>query len=307
MKTLVICGPTASGKTELAVRLAKKTGGEVISADCMLVYRGLDIGTAKPAESEKEGVPHHMIDIADPCDSYSVSEYTETAGTILKGLLEKGRQPVVCGGTGFYITSLLFPRQNGNTAADPALRGELYRFAEENGNHRLWERLKEADPESAGKLHENDIRRVVRALEIVYTTGRKKSEQNDGRTPVFDYAAFAFDYPREVLYDRINRRTDAMLKAGLIEETDRLLRGGVPENAQCMQGIGYKETCLYLKNEIDYGTLRDIIAKNTRNYAKRQITFFHHQVPGIVWLDPERAAENERIILESVCGTSESL
>lgn len=304
MKTLLICGPTASGKTDLAVRIAKKTGGEVISADCMLVYRGLDIGTAKPSEKERGGVPHHMIDIADPADSYSVWEYTEGAEKIRRDLAGKGKVPVVCGGTGFYITSLLFPRKNGYTAANPALRSELKRYAEEHGNRALWEKLREADPESAAKLHENDVRRVVRALEIIYTTGRKKSEQNDAPEPLFDYCAFALDYPRETLYERISRRTDAMLREGLVEETENLLKSGVPENAQCMQGIGYKETCLFLKNEIDYGTLRDIIIKNTRNYAKRQITFFRHQVPGLVWLDPEQTEENERIILESVCATS---
>ena len=289
-KVLAVCGPTASGKTSFAVEAARRLGSEVICADCMTVYRGLDIGSAKPAADEMCGVPHHMLDVADPSCNYSVSDYEEQARPICERLLAEGRVPVVCGGTGFYIRALLFSRSLGEVGADQSLRAKLQTFAAEHGNEALHARLALVDAESARVLHPNDVRRVIRALEIFALTGKKKSEQNDEERPRYPYLAVAFDYPRAELYDRIDRRVDQMLESGLVEEVRALLACGVPENAQCMQGIGYKEVVEYLKNRISHSTMREIIQKNSRNYAKRQITFFK-KLPDLIWLDPHADAE----------------
>ena len=283
-KLLAVCGPTASGKTAFAVKLAKRLGGEVVSADCMLVYRGLDIGTAKPSEEEKEGVPHHMIDVALPTGKYSVADYEQGALAVCEKLWKEEIPPIVCGGTGFYIQSLLFTRGNGGAPADENLRREYEQLEREKGRLYLHSLLEKVDPQSAEKLHPNDVKRVIRALEIFRLTGRKKSEQEDGFVPRFPYIAVAPEFPREELYRRIDARVDVMLEAGLVEEVRSLLDSGVTPESQSMQGIGYKEVVQYLNNEISYSTMCDIIKQNTRNYAKRQITFFK-KLPGLLWLD----------------------
>ena len=295
----VVCGPTASGKTGFSVALAKRLGGEVISADCMLVYRGLDIGTAKPTAEEMCGVPHHMIDIVSPTEKFSVSDYVAEALPICQKLLREGKLPVLCGGTGFYIRALLFERSNGGVGADEEVRSRYTSIAKEKGNEALHALLAEVDPESAAALHPNDVKRVVRALEIHALTGRKKSAQRDGEQPRFPYIAVAFDYPREELYARINKRVEEMLAAGLVYEVGGLLARGVAADCQCMQGIGYKEVVQYLKNEISYSTMCDMIKQNTRRYAKRQITYFK-SFPGIVWLDPHAEDENLELVLRYV-------
>ena len=284
-KLLVVCGPTASGKTELAVRTAQRLRSEVISADCMLVYRGFDIGTAKPTREEMCGVPHHMIDIADARETFSASDYERAARPVCERLSAENKHPVICGGTGFYIQSLLFSRSLGNVGSSEALRQKYERIAREEGKDALFELLRKIDPQSAEKLHKNDVKRVVRALEIFALTGKKKSEQADGFVARYPYVAVVFDYPRSELYARIDRRVDVMLENGLVEEVQKLLAEGVGEDAQSMQGIGYKEVVHYLKNDISYSTMRDIIKQNSRNYAKRQITFFK-KFPKLVWLDP---------------------
>lgn len=283
-KLLAVCGPTASGKTAFAVKLAKRLGGEVVSADCMLVYRGLDIGTAKPSEEEKEGGPHHMIDVAPPTGKYSVADYEQGALAVCEKLWKEEIPPIVCGGTGFYIQSLLFTRGNGGAPADENLRREYEQIEREKGRLYLHSLLEKVDPQSAEKLHPNDVKRVIRALEIFRLTGRKKSEQEDGFVPRFPYIAVAPEFPREELYRRIDARVDVMLEAGLVEEVRSLLDSGVTPEGQSIQGIGYKEVVQYLNNEISYSTMCDIIKQNTRNYAKRQITFFK-KLPGLLWLD----------------------
>lgn len=285
-KVLVVCGATASGKTGFAVEMAKALGGEVISADSMLIYRGMDIGTAKPTAEEMQGVPHHMIDVALPTQNFSVSDYESAALPVCEKILQEGKVPVVCGGTGFYIQSLLFTRGNGNVGANAALRAKYEEMAREEGNGVLFSLLEKVDPESAQKLHPNDVKRVIRALEIYDLTGKKKSEQDDGFVGRFPYVAVAFDFPREELYARIDRRVDSMLAEGLVDEVRNLYACGIDENCQSMQGIGYKEVLYFLKNKITYSTMCDIIKQNTRNYAKRQITFFK-KFPGIHWLDPK--------------------
>lgn len=293
-KILVIGGATATGKTAFAVEMAKRLNGEVVSADCMLVYRGMDIGTAKPTEEEKRGVPHHMIDVVSPAEPFSVSDYERMALPICEDILVRGKVPVVCGGTGFYMQSLLFSRSNGGAGADPALRARYEKLAAEEGNEALFARLAAIDPESAAVLHPNDVKRVIRALEIFELTGRKKSEQRDGMTPRFPYLAVCFDYPRAALYRRIERRVDEMLAQGLVEEVRSLLAAGVPETAQSMQGIGYKEVLEFLKNACLHSTMSDIIKQNTRRYAKRQITYFK-KFPAMRPLDASDAGNADRV------------
>ena len=292
MRVLVICGPTASGKTSLAVECARALDTEIISADSMLVYKGLDIGTAKPSASERKGVVHHLIDVAEPTDSFSVSDYERLALPVVQSLLSRGKTPVICGGTGFYINSVLYKSQFGKTGANPELRKKYETYLEENGKERLHALLKECDPESASRLHPNDTKRVVRALEIFETTGRKKSDQHDLPVPRFDFVCVSVGYPREELYERINRRVDGMLNAGLAEEVRSLLERGIPLSAQCMQGIGYKEMAEGMRQGWPMTEIAELIKKNTRNYAKRQITFFRRMNNHTV-LSPERATAEE--------------
>ncbi len=295
-KLLVICGATASGKTALAVECAKRLGGEVVSCDALLVYRGLNIGTAKPTKEERAGIPHHLIDVADPTDPFTVHDYERLALVAIEDISARGKVPVICGGTGFYLNAVLFRSGFGNAAADEGIRAKYQAIAEEKGKNYLHGLLRERDPESAAILHPNDVKRVVRALEIFELTGRKKSEQRDEKIARFAYEAFALDFPRGELYARIDRRVEEMFEAGLVGEVEGLLAAGVPEDAQCMQGIGYKEVIEGLKNGYLHSTMRDIIQKNTRNYAKRQLTFFK-KLPNLHWLDPSGAAIEEVIEL----------
>ena len=292
-KLLVICGATASGKTSLAVECAKRLNGEVISCDALLVYRGLNIGTAKPTGEEMGGIEHHLIDVADPTDGFPVHDFERLALDAVADISARGKVPVLCGGTGFYLNAVLFQSGFGNAAADEGVRAKYNAIAAEKGKEYLHGLLQEVDAESAAVLHPNDVKRVVRALEIYELTGKKKSDQQDGRVPRFPYEAFAFDYPREVLYERIDRRAAQMFEEGLVEEVRGLL-ASVPENAQCMQAIGYKEVVEGLKNGDNQSTMCDIVQKNTRNYAKRQLTFFK-KLPNLHWLTPLDAAVEEVI------------
>ncbi len=298
-KIAVICGATATGKTGLAVDLALKLNTEIISADSQLIYKGLNIGTAKPTESEMRNVKHHMIDVIEPDENFSVGDYEERAAPILTNLLDRGKVPVICGGTGFYINSLLFDLGYGNTAADESIREKYAEFLDKNGKDALFDKLKEVDPETAEKLHPNDVKRVVRALEIYEVSGKKKSQQCDKMISKFDYIAVAIDYPREELYERINKRVNEMFDLGLIEEVNGLLARGIDKNCQSMQAIGYKEVLEGLKNKDNHSTMRDTIKKNTRHYAKRQITFFK-KFSNIVWMKPENATADR--ILELING-----
>lgn len=291
-KVLVICGATASGKTGLAVDCALKFNTEIISADSQLIYKGLNIGTAKPTAEEMRGVKHHLIDVVDPTDTFSVSDYAEKALPVLEKLLSKGKIPIICGGTGFYINSLLFEFGYGNTAANERVREKYTEFLEKYGKDALFDKLREVDTETAEVLHPNDTKRVIRALEIFEVSGKKKSEQNDKLIPKYDFVAVAADYPREELYARINARVDEMFKLGLIEEVETLLNRGIDENCQCMQAIGYKEVVLGLKNGDLRSTMSDTIKQNTRHYAKRQLTFFK-KTPNLIWLEPKNATADK--------------
>lgn len=287
-KLLVICGATATGKTRLAVECAKVLSTQVISADSQLVYRGLNIGTAKPTEKEMDGVIHHLIDVASPKENFSVSDYRSRALPIVERLLSEEKTPIICGGTGFYINSLLYDFGYGNAAADEEIRRYYEKFLQEQGKEALFGKLKEVDPATAEKLHINDVKRVIRALEIYEVSGKRKSDQGDLCISRYPYVAVALNYPRDELYKRIERRVDVMFEEGLVDEVKRLLSEGVNENDLCMQAIGYKEVLQCLKNGYNESTMREIIKKNTRHYAKRQITFFK-KLDGIIWLKPQEA------------------
>ena len=284
-KVLIICGPTASGKTSLAVECAKLLDSEIISADSMNIYSGLDIGTAKPTEKEKKGVRHHLIDVVSPFEEFSVSDYKKMAEESLSQIFDNGKIPVVCGGTGFYINSILYDLSYGNSSSNIIAREKYKKLAETNGNEYVYSILKEKDPLSAEKLHYNDIKRVIRALEI-FESGIKKSDIKDEMIAKYDYSAYAIDFPREELYDRINRRVDLMIEDGLVEEVVKLKEQGVGISHQCLQGIGYKEIFSYLNNEIALDEAIKLIKLNTRHYAKRQITFFK-RLNGLKLLKPE--------------------
>lgn len=275
---IVICGATATSKTKLAVALAKKLDTEVISADCMLIYKGLDIGTAKPTQEETSGVTHHMIDVAEPTQNFSVSDYKNAALPIVERLEREGKTPIVCGGTGFYIDALLYESAMGGVGANLEVRKKYDALLKENGLEKgaeiLHELLRKVDEKSAEVLHKNDVKRVVRALEIYETTGKRKSEQNDEKIPRRPFKAFCVDYPRETLYERIDARADKMFDEGLTDEVNALLVSGVPRDAQCMQGIGYKEVEESLLDGVPLNEAKENVKRHTRNYAKRQITYF---------------------------------
>jgi tRNA dimethylallyltransferase len=273
-KILIICGPTASGKTALSVECAKLLNSEIISADSLLIYKNLNIGTAKPTDEEKRGVQHHLIDVVAADKNFSVSDYENLAIPIIDNLLLNGKTPIVCGGTGFYVDSILYKRQFGNIGSDNNIRMKYEKLLLEYDNQYLYNILQEKDFETAKLLHPNDIKRIIRALEIYEITGKKKSEQKDELMPRYNYLAVMIDYDRETLYNRINKRVDIMLSNGLIDEVEKLVDSGITIKNQSMQGIGYKEVLEYLKNDINYSTMSDIIKKNSRNFAKRQITYF---------------------------------
>ena len=272
-KILIICGPTASGKTGLAVECAKLLNSEVVSADSMYIYKDLHVGTAKPTEQEKQGIAHHLIDVIKPNQTFSVSEYKMASTPIINSLISKGKIPVVCGGTGFYINSILYDFSYGNSCANLEVRKMYNALAKEKGNEYVYNILKEKDFKSAEKLHYNDIKRVIRALEI-FESGQKKSDIIDKMVAKYNYSAYSIDFPREELYSRINSRVDQMINNGLVEEVDGLIKQGITLENQCMQAIGYKEIYSYLNNQITLSEAVELIKLNTRHYAKRQITFF---------------------------------
>ena len=276
-KIAVITGPTASGKTALGVALCEKLGGEVVSADSMQIYRRMDIGTAKPAPDETRGVPHHMIDVAEPAENWSVARYVDEAAQCVEDILARGKLPVVVGGTGLYIDSLLSGRSFAGGAVNEALRQELNERYDEIGGRGLLGELRKVDPERAEKLHVGDKKRIVRALEVFILTGKTIS-QHDAETkalpPRYDAAKLALDFEdRQDLYDRIDRRVEIMFARGLMDEVRALLDAGVPENCTAMQAIGYKEALDALRGKCSEAEAMAKIQQESRRYAKRQLTW----------------------------------
>ena len=267
---LVIGGATGTGKSDIAIACAKKLNGEVISADSMQIYRGLNIGTAKIRKEETEGIPHHMIDVVDPKDGFTAAEYKDRVNELIVDIVDRGKPPIICGGTGLYINAVLY-NLSFSGEFDPALREKLLAECAERGKEYMYEKLASLDPEAANRLHVNDEKRVIRAIEKALTGGQK---ENDFFETKYPYRMFVTDLPREKMYERINMRVDKMMEAGLKREVTDLVRQGIGFDKQCMQAIAYKEWAPYLAGEMTEDEVVALIKKNTRNYAKRQVTWF---------------------------------
>ncbi len=279
IKIAAIVGPTGSGKTALSIALAKRFDGEIISCDSMQIYRGLDIGTAKPDSTEMDGVPHHMIDICDPKEKFSCTDYAETAEGIISDIASRGKLPIFCGGTGLYLDSVLRGARDDGADSDPVYRKELQRFADLNGAEALHARLKDIDPISAEAIHPNNIRRVIRALEVYHSSGIRKSELDRlsrEKESKYDALVIGLAYDdRDVLYDRIDKRVDIMLENGLLKEAEELYsKGLLTPDTTAGQAIGYKELIPYFDGKISLTEATDKLKADTRHYAKRQMTWF---------------------------------
>lgn len=276
-KVVAVAGPTASGKSALAMELAKRFDGEIVCCDSMQIYRDMNIGTAKPTAEERAEVRHHMVDFLDPDTKYSCADYTSDAKLCIDDVLSRGKLPVICGGTGLYLDSLLYERPYSESCDSGKLREELENEAKEKGSHFLWEKLRAVDPGSAAQIHENNMRRVARALEIYMLTGRKKSELDSlPRLPVYDSLTLILHTSdRTVQNKRIETRVDRMIEDGLTEETRALMQKGVFDcNGTAAQAIGYKEMLGYLRSEDTLSEAREKLIIATRQYAKRQDTWF---------------------------------
>ncbi len=283
---IVIAGPTAVGKSEIAAGLARAVHGEVISADSMQVYRGMDIGSAKVTKEEMLGVPHHLIDTADPTEAYDAARYAEEAKAAIREISGRGRLPILCGGTGFYIQAVVRDIDFSQEGARPQLREELWAFAQQNGDEALHARLLAVDPEAAAAIHPHNRKRVIRAIEYFEETGEKISVHNareKARPTPYDLLFFYLDDGRENLYRRIDRRVDRMIEAGLVEEVQKLKDSGLTRRNSSMQGLGYKEILAYLDGEYDLAEAVRILKRDTRHFAKRQETWFN-RIPGTVRL-----------------------
>ena len=275
-KILCVVGPTASGKTDYAVELALKCGGEVVSCDSMQIYKHMDIGTAKPTADEMKGVKHHMIDIIEPNESFSVARFSEMARECIDDILLRGKMPVLCGGTGLYFDSTINNINFIQMDTDEEYRKYLESAAKEFGNEYVYKILKRVDEESAESIHPNNLKRVIRALEIYKTTGKKKSELDKEQLsePLYEPEITGLMRDREVLYDRINTRVDIMMEKGLVEEVSELIKMGIDTEATSMQAIGYKEIIEYLDGKTSLSDAVDKIKRESRRYAKRQLTWF---------------------------------
>ena len=276
---VILTGPTAVGKTALSIKLAKEINGEMISADSMQVYKYMDIGTAKIMPSEMEGITHHLIDVLDPKEDFNVFTFQTMAKQALEEIYAKGKVPIIVGGTGFYIQSLLYDIAFENTEVS-AYRAELTAEYEQYGAHALHERLKEIDPISYVEIHENNVKRVIRALEFYHDTGypisQHNQEQREKDSP-YNFEYFVLNDDRSVLYDRIEQRIDIMLQQGLVEEVQKLLDYGCTSDMVSMQGLGYKEIVSYLKGECSLEEAIYILKRDTRHFAKRQLTWFRRE------------------------------
>lgn len=287
---IILTGPTAVGKTALSIGLAKAVGGEIISADSMQVYRGMDIGTAKILPSEMQGVPHHLIDILDPVEPFHVAAFQEYCKHCIEEIYERGHVPILVGGTGFYIQAVLYDVDFTQTDADTAYREALQQEAEEQGAEALHRKLLHVDPEAAEQIHPHNVKRVIRALEYFHQTGQKISAHNaeeHQKTSPYQFRYYVLSLPREILYERINQRVDQMRQDGLEEEVRRLADAGCTRDMVSMQGLGYKEILQALDGEMTLEEAYDKIKQETRHFAKRQFTWFRRE-RDVTWLQKEQ-------------------
>jgi len=295
---VVIFGPTASGKTGLSIELAKDVNGEIISADSMQIYKFMDIGTAKPDEEERQGIKHYLMDEVYPDEEFSVARFQQLAYKYIDEILRKGKVPIVVGGTGLYINSLLYNINFSETVSDWELRERLKREAEEKGNNYIHDMLKQIDPEAAAKIHPNDVKRVIRAIEVYEHTRKTISyHQKVSRLepPKYNYIKIGLRMDRQQLYERINERVDLMVEKGLVKEVERLVDLGYDKNSVAMQGLGYKEILSYLRGESSWEETIDILKRDTRRYAKRQITWFK-RIENVYWVDVDRFSSKSEML-----------
>lgn len=301
-EVIVITGPTASGKTNLSIELAKRMGGEIISADSMQVYKFMDIGTAKPTVEEMQGIRHYLIDEILPSEEFNVVKFKELAENYIEEILQKGKQPILAGGTGLYISSLVNNITFSETETDWELREKLNKEAEENGPEYLHNKLKQVDPSAADSIHPNNVKRVIRALEVFYQTEKPISYHNEisrAAPSKYKFILLGLNMDREKLYDRIDKRVDIMLENGLVSEVKKLIEMGFGDAITSMQGIGYKEILAYLKNEISLEEAVENVKRESRRYAKRQITWFK-RMHEIKWFSLDNYGNTNNIIEDAL-------
>lgn len=299
---VIIAGPTASGKTALGIELAKRLNGEIISADSMQIYKYMDIGTAKPDKDETDGIPHHLMDVVDPSENFSVALFRRLAGEKIDDIISRNKLPIVLGGTGLYINSLTHSLDFTEFSEDKEYRDYLNNIALESGNDYLHGLLKAVDIESYNRLHPNDTKRIIRALEVYKHTGKTISEyQEESKKRDIDYnlAYFCLTMDRQRLYDRINKRVDIMFEKGLVEEVKKLREMGYTKDMTSMQGIGYKEVFNYLDGICTLEEIKDTIKQSSRRYAKRQLTWFRRD-DRINWINVDNYDSQNEIISDII-------
>ena len=304
---IVLTGPTAVGKTALSIGLAKRINGSIISADSMQVYKHMDIGSAKITKEEMCGVKHYLVDELEPYEEFNIYRFKEMALEALKEIYAEGKIPIIVGGTGFYIQGLLYDIDFSETNADEEYRNEMENYAKENGAHALHELLRKVDPESGELIHENNVKRVIRALEYHHLTGEKISDHNkkekEKESP-YNFAYFVLNDLRENLYSRIDLRVDKMVEAGLLEEVCSLKDMGYTPDMVAMQGLGYKEILWHLDNRCTLNEAIETIKQETRHFAKRQLTWFRREKE-VIWIDKDKFEYDDNQILDFVCSTLE--
>ena len=296
---VILTGPTAVGKTALSITLAKAIGGEIISADSMQVYRRMDIGSAKITQEEMDGVPHHLIDVLEPEQEFNVVVFQKLAKQAAEEIYSRGHIPIVAGGTGFYIQALVYDIDFTENDEDTALRHSLEEQARRDGPEALFERLRAVDPESCESIHAHNIKRVIRAIEFYEKTGKKISDHNREQrqnTSPYNVAYFVLNDNRERIYERINARTDQMMAQGLEEEVRALWESGCRRDMVSMQGLGYKEMLAYLEGEISLDEAVYLIKRDTRHFAKRQLTWFRREKE-VIWIDKTAFDQNSQNII----------
>lgn len=297
---IVIVGPTAVGKTKVSIELARQINGEIISADSMQVYKFMDIGTAKPDQEEMRGVKHYLISCIYPDEEFSVAKYKELALKYMDEITEKGKIPIIVGGTGLYINSLVYNINFSDTITDWELREKLKKEAEEKGNEYLHNMLKEIDPESAERIHKNDIKRIIRAIEVYKYTNKTISQlQKTSRTepPKYKFLIYGLQMERAKLYEKINKRVDAMIERGLVDEVKKLVAMGYDKNSLAMQGLGYKQILWYLRGLTTLEESINLLKRDTRRYAKRQLTWFK-KLDGVKWLNIDKFSDENGVVKE---------
>ena len=284
-KIILIAGPTGVGKTAASVSVAKKIGGEIISADSMQIYRKMDIGTAKIMPDEMKGIPHHLIDIVEPYDEFSVKDFDDMSKTAIKEISGRSNIPVIAGGTGLYINAIVYDMDYNKVTTDSEFRNELWKYYEEKGTEELYNILLKHDPET--KIEKQNIKRVIRAIEIIKNNGEFRQFSNMKKNSMYDIRMYVLYRERSKLYEIINSRVDHMVKSGLVDEVRSLLNDGLDKSCQSMKAIGYRQIISYLEGEYDLNTAIELIKRDSRRYAKRQLTWFRRDAE-IRWFGPDQ-------------------